>query len=251
MGVKEIAVISDVHSNRIALDAVLDDVERRGIETIVNLGDSLFGPIAPVETAERLMNHPGMVNVMGNCDRYLLQEESESLTFQQVKPLLTEPVLKWMETFRPAYVYEDILFCHGTPASDETYLLEEVTPAGSRDKSVEKLRTELQEIPYGMIVCGHTHLPKLVYLPDGKQIVNPGSVGFPAYYEETPFPHVMESMSPHAKYAILSGTRGAWQVEQVYVPYDWERAAGLAEEKGRVDYAYAIRSGWAYIPEVK
>ncbi|WP_412679676.1 metallophosphoesterase family protein [Brevibacillus choshinensis] len=248
MSSKGIAVLSDVHSNVFALDVVLSDIAERGIDTIVNLGDVLFGPIAPLETAERLMANPDIISIMGNCDRILLQEESESLTFQQVKPLLTSDHLEWIRTFRKTWVYEDILFCHGTPFSDEEYLLEEVIDSGAVGKSLSAITQQLQSTPQDIIVCGHTHLPKSVQLPEGKLVINPGSVGFPAYYEDAPFPHVMESMSPHAKYAILWHTKHGWKVEQVSLPYDWEHASRIAEEKGRPDYGYAIRTGYAYIP---
>lgn len=243
-----IAVLSDVHSNVFALDAVLADIADRGIDTIVNLGDVLFGPIAPLETAERLMAKRDVISIMGNCDRILLQDESESLTFQQVKPLLTDAHLEWIRTFRTTWVFEDILFCHGTPFSDETYLLEEVTEGGAGNKALHVVAEQLQSIRQRVIVCGHTHLPKSVQLPDGKLVLNPGSVGFPAYYEDAPYPHVMESMSPHAKYAILWRTAHGWRVEQILVPYDWEQASRVAEENGRPDYGYAIRTGFAYTP---
>lgn len=245
---KGIAVLSDVHSNVFALDVVLSDIAQKGIDTIVNLGDVLFGPIAPLETAERMMANPDIISVMGNCDRILLQDESESLTFQQVKPLLTSDHLDWIRSFRTTWVYEDILFCHGTPFSDEEYLLEEVIDSGAVGKSLSAVAEQLQSIRQNIIVCGHTHLPKSVQLPDGKLVINPGSVGFPAYYEDAPFPHVMESMSPHAKYAILWRTKHGWKVEQVILPYDWDQASRIAEEKGRSDYGYAIRTGQAYIP---
>ncbi|WP_342769013.1 metallophosphoesterase family protein [Brevibacillus panacihumi] len=76
-----IAVISDIHSNVYALEAVLRDIDLRGIKAIVNLGDTLFGPIDPLKTAEILMNRPNLIHIMGNCDRYLLQEEMNSITF--------------------------------------------------------------------------------------------------------------------------------------------------------------------------
>ncbi|MCM3078482.1 metallophosphoesterase family protein [Brevibacillus invocatus] len=117
-------------------------------------------------------------------------------------------------------VWEDILFCHATPFTDDASLIEKVTADGVVDKPIEVLSAELQAIPQKVIVCGHTHVPKNVFLPDGKWIVNPGSVGFPAYYEESPHPHVMESHSPHAKYAILQRVEEGWSLAHVCIPYD-------------------------------
>lgn len=241
------AVISDIHSNVYSLEAVLQDIDSRGIPHIVNLGDTLFGPIAPVQTAELLMGKTNVMNIMGNCDRYLLQSELVSPTFQYVKPQLTQEITEWLRSFRTAWVYEDLLFCHGTPSSDETYLLEEVTPDGAREKGEEALMRELADIPQSVIFCGHTHLQKLIALPDGKRIVNAGSVGLPAYEEDAPYPHVMESGSPHARYVTVSRNLGSWLVEPVLLAYDYEQAASAAERNGRMDYSHAIRTGLARI----
>lgn len=50
-----LAILADVHANRWALDAVLDDIDRRGVDRLVNLGDSLYGPLDPAGTADRLI----------------------------------------------------------------------------------------------------------------------------------------------------------------------------------------------------
>lgn len=158
MTAKGIAILSDVHSNVIALDAVLADLEKREIEMIVNLGDVLFGPICPLETAERLMSKRDVISIMGNCDRILLEEQSESMTFQQVKPLLTDAHLEWIRTFRKTWVYEDILFCHGTPFSDDKYLLEEVTENGAVNRELQSVAEQLKhleqrELSVGIRIC--------------------------------------------------------------------------------------------------
>lgn len=239
------AVISDIHSNAYALEAVLHDIDAKGISCIVNLGDTLFGPIEPIRTAEMLRTRPEITHIMGNCDRYLLADQMDSPTFHYVKPLLTPEILAWLQTFHKQWVQDDFLFCHGTTFSDDVYMLEEVAPFGRVDKSVGTLMVELSSIAQKMIFCGHTHLPKSVWLPDGKWIVNPGSVGLPAYFEEMPHPHSMESNSPHAKYVIVRPHGDSWGIEHISVPYDFERAARKAEENGRSDYAYAIRYGRA------
>lgn len=87
-------------------------------------------------------------------------------------------------------------------------------------------------------------MPKSIYLPSGKLIVNVGSVGLPAYDDELPFPHVMESCSPYAEYVIAyQDTRKKWNIEHVSVQYDWDIASSIAGENGRNDYAFAIKTG--------
>jgi predicted phosphodiesterase len=240
-----IAVLSDIHSNVYALEAVLQDIDSRGIQNIVNLGDTLFGPLEPIKTAELLLARPSITHIMGNCDRYLLEEQMESITFQFVKPQLTPEILSWTQSFQKLSIQDDLLFCHGTPFADDVYLLEQVTSHGIEEKSPNDLMVELATIEQSIIFCGHTHVPKSVWLPDGKLIVNPGSVGLPAYFEDAPYPHAMESKTPHAKYVTVKQQADSWLVEHVLVPYDFERAARKAEENGRSDYAYAIRYGRA------
>ncbi len=80
----EIAIISDIHGNSHALKAVLKDIERRKAEMIINLGDSVYGPLDPLGTIEILMNNEMMIHIKGNCDRMLwepIQEQSATLTF--------------------------------------------------------------------------------------------------------------------------------------------------------------------------
>lgn len=79
-------------------------------------------------------------------------------------------------------------------------------------------------------------------------IVNVGSVGLPAYKEELPFPHVMESNSPHAVYVIANKEQGdTWNIEHMMIHYDWDQASTIAEDNGREDYACAIKTGRAFM----
>ncbi|MNC14576.1 Calcineurin-like phosphoesterase superfamily domain protein [compost metagenome] len=95
---KVIAVISDIHSNKLALEAVLRDIEGRNADLIVNLGDSLFGPLDPLGTAALLMQRTDVVNIMGNCDEILLEDHSTSLTYRYVKPLLGRKETDWIRS---------------------------------------------------------------------------------------------------------------------------------------------------------
>ena len=68
MQITEIAVIADVHGNAWALEAVLADITRRGVSTVVNLGDNANGPLAPARSVA-LLRATGAVHVRGNGDR--------------------------------------------------------------------------------------------------------------------------------------------------------------------------------------
>lgn len=240
-----IAVISDIHSNSPALTAVLEDIKSRKIDRIVNLGDTLYGPVDPLGTAALLMDKPHVINIMGNCDQALLATAGDAATYQFVKPLLTQAVIKWLATFQFTWVYNELLFCHGTPFRNDRYLLEEVTEHGVRIKHTGQLLMELETVPQSWIFCGHSHVPRTICLPDGKTVVNAGSVGLPAYDDELPYPHVMESHTPFADYAVVYRSGAHWALEHIMLPYDWEKASALALANGRKDYAHAIRTGRA------
>jgi diadenosine tetraphosphatase ApaH/serine/threonine PP2A family protein phosphatase len=98
-----------------------------------------------------------------------------------------------------------------------------------------------------LVLCGHTHVPRIVALADGRIVINPGSVGLPAYTDAEPVPHSMQIGAPHARYAVLERPKAAdpWQVSFRVVAYDWEGAAKRAAAKGREDWARWIKTGYA------
>lgn len=70
---KRLAVISDIHGNILALEAVAADIKRRNVDGIVNLGDHISGPLWPKETIEFLMKQE-WIQIRGNHDRQLIQQ---------------------------------------------------------------------------------------------------------------------------------------------------------------------------------
>ena len=87
-------------------------------------------------------------------------------------------------------------------------------------------------------------------LADGATVINPGSVGLPAYDHDAPVPHVMESGSPLARYALLPRTVAGWAPELRAIPYPWATAAAAARERNREDWAVPLETGIA-IPTLK
>jgi putative phosphoesterase len=229
-----IAVISDIHGNIYALEAVLADIHARGVGEIVNLGDHVHGPIEPGATADLLMRTQ-MRAIRGNQDRIVPRSTLDVLAPRHIE---------WLESRPPTLEIEDVLLCHGTPSSDDTYLLETVTPAGARPATAAEVGERVGDLRATLLLCGHTHIPRVVH-HRGLLIVNPGSVGLPAYDDDTPHPHRMETGSPHARYAVLTKTGGDWSVELIAIPYDWSAAAASARRHGREDWARRLESGWA------
>lgn len=240
-----LAVIADVHGNRWALEAVLQDIDRKGAQRIVNLGDHLTGPLDPAGTADLLIER-GMLSICGNDDRVLFSPADElSATQRYTREQLSPAALSWLHALPDTTVLEDDVFlCHGD-LFDAPYLLEHIEVSGVTLRSTAAIQASAAAIAQPVILSGHSHVPRTVALPQGKLLVNPGSVGLPAYTMEAPFPYAMESGSPHARYALLRKASGSWQVEHVQVPYDWEHAARVARENQRPDWAEWLSTGRA------
>ncbi|ARU16597.1 metallophosphoesterase family protein [Croceicoccus marinus] len=243
----KIAVPSDIHGNIAALEAVLAHAAGFAPDRIVNLGDICSGALWPAETADRLMALD-LPTIRGNHERQVLDGDvarmGPSDRHSRMSP--GQDHLAWLAGPPPTLrLSDDVLLVHGTLASDLDYFLETVTPTGVRAAMPQEVTQRAGDARAELILCGHTHVPRAAQLADGRLIVNPGSVGLPAYDDIHPFPHAIENGSPHARYATVTRERGGWQVSFHLVRYDWERTARYAEENGRADWARALRSGHA------
>lgn len=107
------------------------------------------------------------------------------------------------------------------------------------DLGSEALAWLLESVAETRIFGGHTHVPRIVRLSSGETIINPGSVGVPAYDDDEPVPHVMQSFSPHARYVTLDASTVSFH----QVEYDWHAAATKARALGRDDWARGIATG--------
>jgi predicted phosphodiesterase len=248
MSFKRFAVIADIHGNSDALAAVLADIDALNIQTIINLGDHLSGPLAARETADMLMARE-MIAIRGNHDRWLVEKAVEDMgpSDRVAYDQLEERHLAWLRDMPATKVLADgrIFLSHGTPTSDTTYWLETVTATGDvvlRPK--KQIEAEAEGIAASLILCGHTHTPRVVRLSDGRQIVNPGSVGCPGYDDDHPVPHIVQTGTPNASYAVIDDGAGNWRVTFRSIPYDPSRMALLAEKAGREEWANVIRTGW-------
>jgi len=242
-----LAILSDIHGNLAALKAVAADLAARGVDEVVNLGDSLSGPLLPLETAHFLMAQ-GWTHLAGNHERQLLTLEpaargpSDAYAHSQ----LTHAELAWLETLHPtARLGPEILLCHGTPGSDVEPFLDTVEPGGTvRPASRAEVAWRLGGERATLVACGHTHLPHCVRGPQGELLVNPGSVGLPAYEDQHPWPHVVETGSPDARYAVVERRAGVWSCALLAVPYDVRPMAALAAQRGRPEWERALRTGY-------
>ena len=244
---RTLAVLADIHGNSLALKAVLDDAKQRGLTRFVNLGDTFYGPLNPGGTWD-ILKDMDIPTILGNQDRLLLEggPDWENVpAFQASIDGIGNVGLDWVRSLPPTLVMDDILLCHGTPDDDTAYLLEDISTGLPAMRNCEDIEGDLFPTASGcsLVLAGHSHHPGLVNCGD-ITVVNPGSVGLPAYDDDTP-PHCMASGSPHAKYAIVTRTEAGWDAEFIAVKYDWESAATMARNNGRDDWAQWLLSGMA------
>lgn len=253
-----LALITDVHGNLAALEAVAADLRRMHVDQVVNLGDCLSGPLLPLETAQFLMAE-GWPSIAGNHERQILDQGRERMGASDAyaRSQLTVKELDWLTSLTSSWqITPDVLLCHGTPRSDTEYFLETVTSAGIRPATASEIEERLgSDLGSGLasdpasetaalVACGHTHVPRAVRTQRGQLIVNPGSVGLPAYDDIHPFPHAIETGSPDARYAIAEASNSGWVVSLLTVPYDHKSMARLARLRGRPEWEHALLTGY-------
>lgn len=243
---QRLAIIADIHGNVAALEAVLADIAARAVTEIVNLGDCLSGPLWPRETFALLQQHE-IRSVRGNHDRWLAEGDragmgaSDAFAFDQLQ---REEIAELARLPASLQLSPDILAIHGTPRSDVEYLLEDVREGGLWASSPARLAEKLGGLKSAVLLCGHSHLPRVTAADADMLIINPGSVGCPAYLDPNPPAHRAEAGSPHARYALLERAAAGWRVELIAVAYDWTAASRRAAENGRPEWASALASGF-------
>lgn len=241
-----LAVLSDIHGNLPALQAVVADLGSRAINQVVNLGDSLSGPLWPLETAHYLMQQDWL-HLAGNHERQLLHTAPERMgpSDAYARRQLDACSVDWLRTQPSTHWWAaDVLLCHGTPQHDHHYWLEDVVGDRVQAASAATVAERLGDVPASLVACGHTHLPRWVQTTAGTRVLNPGSVGLPAYDDDHPHWHVVETGAPDARYAIVERTAAGWVAQLCCVPYDHEAAAQRAQHNGRSGWAQALRTGY-------
>lgn len=244
----KIGIISDIHGNRLALEAVIEDLEKENVRIVLSLGDALYGPMDPGGTFE-LIAGKEFISISGNQDRFILENvdaaDGSNATLRLVLNTLPEEAFQWLRSLKKEHTHENIYLCHGNGAIDDVPLIEKFHQQEVKQKTTEELEGEVGHLEQQIILCGHTHVPKILRLPkSNKLIVNPGSIGLPAYDDDLPIYHKMESGSPFAKYTILDmEDHEVVTIDQRHINYDYEGAAKQAEHHGRHDWAYWLRTG--------
>lgn len=182
----KIVALYDIHGNLPALDAVLQEVEQEQPDLILVGGDIVPGPM-PRSALERLLALGDTVRyIRGNCEREVVAAFDSRPLSQNMSEEVSERMrwtAKQLGSSQRDFLAQlpeqasftvdglgDVLFCHGSPRSDEE-IITAATPG-------ESLRAMLTDVSQRIVVCGHTHM-QFDRLVDGTRIVNAGSVGMP------------------------------------------------------------------------
>lgn len=220
----DIAIISDIHGNEVALEATLNSIAEQGIENIICLGDVAASGPQPQQVIARL-KAVGCPIVMGNTDAWLLKPELHDIPNEAERLLqdidlwctqqLSPADRSYLATFQPTIEFPlvngSILLCyHGSPRSYHEAILS-TTPD-------EILEHALPNTQASVFAGGHTHLQMFRRYRD-TFLLNPGSVGLPveriAPINEVRNPSWAEYTTLHIKERSLS-------VEMHRVPFDPE-----------------------------
>ncbi|MBI4986986.1 MAG: metallophosphoesterase family protein [Rhodocyclales bacterium] len=242
------AVVSDINGNLPALEAVVADCRGNGVDAVINLGDSLSGPLLPRETA-RYLQAQDWTHLAGNHERQILEAptaDNPDPVDVYARSQLEAADLAWIASLLAFREFSaEIYLCHATPRRDDEYFLESViAPQTVRLATPREIDERLGAVRHALVLCGHTHVPRAVRTARGQLIVNPGSVGLPAFDDERPYFHVIENGAPDARYAIVEHRGAGWSASLVAVPYDFETVAQLAGRRGREEWAQALRTGY-------
>jgi putative phosphoesterase len=172
--VRRVAVLSDIHGNLPALEAVLADVEREGVDAVVVAGDTVSGPF-PAEVLDLLGTVDARI-VRGNADRLAeverFDEDQARWNERRLGAKRLAIVAGWPLTLDlDVDGLGRVLACHSTPRSDE--------PIYTRITPDDALVEILGSVDADVLVCGHTHMQYDRRLSTGLRVVNPGSVGMP------------------------------------------------------------------------
>ena len=247
-----LAVLADIHGNLPALEAVLADVKRQGVDGMLVAGDSVDRP-QPLEAVHALQAL-GACAIRGNRENYLLAYDrrdspdhwhtsTQWIGVRWLHERLDQEALDYIASLPEQCVYtaegtDPIRVVHASPGSMTELVLPSYDPHAMElyrqaallglsysQVSIDDVLTRFDE---PVLICGHSHIP-WQQEEDGRLVVNPGSVGIPI------------NGDPRAQYALLVWQDGRWKAAHRAIDYDLDqiRAAFLDSDILAVEGAFA------------
>ncbi|WP_414574644.1 metallophosphoesterase family protein [Anabaena sp. CCY 9402-a] len=256
----KIAVMSCIHGNYEALDAVLLDIDQQKAEKIFCLGDLVgYGPYPnAVITQIRSLDIPtcagcwdeDIVEGLNSCDcsyPSLLAEKRGKIAHEWTHKELYPENQKFLAKLPHGLGQDNLVFVHGSPQSNHEYLLPELDAFAALERVISA--------DADVLFCGHTHVPYVRTLDAGslqvrvqgagveekeinfstpiKRIVNVGSVGEPRHGR------------PNATYVIYDTDTQVVSLREV--PYDYQKTCAAIIEKGLpAIFAWRLAQGLEY-----
>lgn len=225
----KLAILSDIHANLPALEAVMEDLSQFAVDYIVVAGDVInFGPFTQ-QVVQRVVENNWAV-IRGNGELFLLdygtprapQEWNDPVEFpippwlnRQLDTHFKNTIATWADTLTLRFSDAPSLrVVHGTPQSHWNSLWPTLS-----DEQIEKFLAGVDE---NTVIAGHTHLP--MNRQAGRwHLLNPGSVGVPLDGKFT------------ASYMLLNGDERGWQPTFRRVAFEYESLFQEFERLGFVE----------------
>ena len=229
-----LAVISDLHSNIYALEHVLEDIEKRGVDKVVCAGDLVGYAPFPNEVVEKVKAEE-IPTVQGNYDDAIgnnkiacgcdyntekdkkIGTSSMNYTGQETTADNKEFLVDLPKELKIGVEDKTALLVHGSPRQLNEYLYADS----------EQVQEVVEEVEEDILVCGHTHLP-YHHKIDGKDVVNAGSVGRPKHG------------NPNSVYVIIEVSDGDVTTEFIEVSYPIEKITNAIKESEIADISRGI-----------
>lgn len=230
----KIAVISDIHGNMQALEAVLEDIKKENCDKIFCLGDLAMAGPEPVKAIELIKNlyeesyeKGNFELIQGNTDEMIgdyntFGEEVKSkfpimaAALENDVKIIPENLKEFLKNLPKQKELEiegvKILLVHGSPRKND----ENISP----DLPIEKIEEMIAGTNAELIFCGHTHIPCGYQTTTKQTVVNDGSVGRPF----TP--------NPQACYAIADFHDGSFDISHKFIDYDKQKASEILAQRG-------------------
>lgn len=235
-----IAVISDIHGNHVALEECLRHLETQRIDRYVFLGDYLGEFPYQQKTMEllyKLNDTENCLFIRGNKEDYWLNRRNDTdcewengnssvAAMKYNYENLYERDFRFFEEMPISAGIEidgmpPLLFCHGTPYSNNAKLLPD-------NDSTDELLLSITE---KYVICGHTHVQRCFYSNETR-VINVGAIGV-----------ALSGKGRVAQYVILDSASGDWNVE----PFDVEYDVGYVEKEIYDSGLFSLAPYWCRI----
>ncbi len=223
----KIAVISDIHGNMEAIEAVMADIEQKGCDRIFVLGDYAMAgpePNCAVQYFMNKKNDPKFTMIQGNTD-LMIADYSEELynSLKEKAPIMAEALKNDVSVLNPLEkkflktlpIQKEVeaegvkfLLVHGSPRKNN----EDILP----DTPIEEVEKMLVNVNADVVLCGHTHIPCGFQTESKKTVINDGSIGRTFFTVKG---------VPMACYLLIEVIFGRCAFEHQFVDYDREKAA--------------------------